>query len=154
YNIISMSTFFFLSNHLTLIILFLLFQQDCTGSKKESADLILPRFSWQQAALDPAIRTFEEKAFKLEDMLPEGYVKDASEDYTRFIQLAVSKYKEIVFPPFPLLINDSGIKLQSGQKITFLEGSELRLKPTEKGKYAIINIRNISNVVLVNPVIR
>lgn len=86
--------------------------------------------------------------------LPNGYVKDGSVDYTSYIQMSIDKYNNLVFPPFPLLINDSGLKIGSNKSITFLKGSELRLKPSLKKGYHIIDINQSTNVVLYNPVIK
>src|SRR5690606_37491525 len=63
----------------------------------------------------------------------------------------VNQYSELVFPGFPLLINDGGLKIPSNRTIYFSEGSELRLKPTSKANYAIIHIKNASNITLHNP---
>lgn len=92
-------------------------------------------------------------SFYLVNALPAGYVKDGSRDYTSYVQAAVTKYSNIVFPGFPILINDSGIKIGSDKTITFQTGSELRLKPTSLGNYSVVKIANASNVTLYNPVI-
>lgn len=92
-------------------------------------------------------------SYYLVNSLPSGYVKDGSKDYTSYIQAAVSKYSNIVFPGFPLLVNDNGINIGSNKTITFQSGSEIRLKASSKGTYAILRISNASNVTLYNPVI-
>ena len=93
------------------------------------------------------------KSHNIQDDLPYGFVRDASVDYTSYIQNAISRYDEIIFPGFPLLINDTGLKIGSNKTISFLPGSELRLKPTFKGRYNILSLRNVKNVTLKNPVI-
>jgi len=92
-------------------------------------------------------------SYYLENSLPSGYVKDGSRDYTSYIQAAVTKYSNVVFPAFPLLVNDKGIVITSNKVITFLEGSEIRLKGTSLGSYDILKISGASNVTLYNPVI-
>lgn len=91
--------------------------------------------------------------FSLENILPSKFVKDGSFDYTDYVQQAINKYNNIVFPGFPILINDKGLSLKSNSKITFLPGSKLILKPTSKNSYSILQMRNVSNVILINPVI-
>jgi len=92
-------------------------------------------------------------SYYLVNSLPSGYVKDGSRDYTSYVQAAVSKYSNIVFPGFPIQVNDKGITIGSNKTITFQEGSQLRLKPTSNGGYNILNIYGVSNVTLYNPVI-
>ena len=85
--------------------------------------------------------------------LPSGYVKDGSVDYTSIVQAVINKYSNVVFPNFPILINDSGLKIPSDRTITFVEGSELRLRPSLKSNYDMIVLRGASNVILYNPVL-
>lgn len=93
-------------------------------------------------------------SYYLVKSLPSGYVKDGSRDYTSYIQAAVSKYSNIVFPSFPILVNAKGITIPSNRTITFPSGSEIRLKPTSLGNYSILRIKNVSNVTLYGPKIR
>lgn len=86
--------------------------------------------------------------------LPRNYVKDASIDYTSIIQNVISLNSDIVFPDFPLLINDDGLKIPSNRTITFLKGSELRKEPTFNPGYAMLLMRNSDNVRLINPVLK
>ena len=59
----------------------------------------------------------------LTDYLPRNFVRDGSMDYTSFIQIALIKNPNIVFPDFPVLINDSGLEIPSNRTLTFLKGS-------------------------------
>lgn len=92
-------------------------------------------------------------SYYLVNSLPAGYVKDGSVDYTAYVQAAVANYSNIVFPGFPILVNDKGINVGSNKTITFEPGSELRLKASSNGTYAILRISNVSNVTLFNPVV-
>ena len=92
-------------------------------------------------------------AYNIQNALPSGYVKDGSRDYTFYIQNAIDKYSEIAFPGFPIMINETGLKVKSNKRITFLSGSELRLKPTSSNNYNVIDIRSATNVTLVDPVV-
>ena len=93
-------------------------------------------------------------SFYLEKALPSGYVKDGSRDYTDVIQGVLLTYNNIVFPGFPILINEKGLDIPSNRTITFLEGSEIRLKPTSSDGYGMLKMRNASNVTLVEPVLK
>lgn len=95
----------------------------------------------------------EARVFKIEDALPSGYVKDGSVDYTVYIQEALFKHHNLLFPPFPLKVNDKGLIVGSNQTLTFAPGSELHLEPTSAGKYAVLEIRNVENVKIIDPVI-
>jgi hypothetical protein len=92
-------------------------------------------------------------SYYLVNSLPSGYVKDGSKDYTSYVQAAVTKYSNIVFPGFPILVNDEGINIGSNKTITFEKGSEIRLKGTSKGTYSVFRILSASNVNLYNPVV-
>ena len=89
----------------------------------------------------------------LTDYLPRNFVRDGSIDYTSFILIALIKNPNIVFPDFPVLINDSGLEIPSDRTLTFLKGSELRMKPSSKRGYDMLKMRNAHNVKLINPVL-
>jgi len=128
-----------------------------TGCKKESnSDTLSPRT--QSPTIAAAVATYSPvgigaEAFYLEKALPVGFVKDGSVDYTRYIQAAVNNNSEVVFPAFPLQINDQGLVIKSNKIITFLEGGKLVLKPTSNNNYRILQIENQSNIVLNNVVL-
>ncbi|NEU08373.1 hypothetical protein GZH53_08640 [Flavihumibacter sp. R14] len=92
-------------------------------------------------------------SYYLVNSLPAGYVRDGSVDYTSYVQAAVTKYSNIVFPGFPILVNNTGITVGSNKTISFEEGSEIRLKGTDQGGYSIFRIYGASKVALYNPVI-
>lgn len=90
---------------------------------------------------------------KLEDYLPTGYVTDASQDYTEIIQNVLDDYRNIVFPPFPLLINEGGLTIRSNSNLYFLNNSKLLLEPNDLQRYEVLRLHNVSNVQLFNPFI-
>ncbi len=92
--------------------------------------------------------------YKIENALPESYVKNGSIDYTSYIQMALDKHDDLIFPAFPILINDKGLSIGSNKKILFEKGSEIRLKASSLGKYKMLYLKNSSNVILINPVIK
>ena len=86
--------------------------------------------------------------------LPRNFVKNGSVDYTSSIQLALIKNSDIIFPNFPILINDNGLEIPSGRTLTFLKGSELRMKPSSKRGYDMLKMSNVHNVTLIEPVLK
>lgn len=92
-------------------------------------------------------------AFRLETALPQGYVKDGSVDYTRSIQDALDKHRVVVFPGFPLLVNEDGLTIKSNSKLYFSAGSRLLMQPTGKGAYQVLRLYQVQDVELNGPVI-
>jgi len=92
-------------------------------------------------------------SYNIINSLPSGYVKDGSRDYTAYLQSAIKNHSNIVFPGFPILVNEKGLEIGSNKIITFLNGSELRMKATSSEKYNVIRLLRSSNVTLVDPVI-
>jgi len=86
--------------------------------------------------------------------LPAEHVKDGSVDYTFYIQMALDRHDNLVFPNFPLLVNDTGLRIKSDQTLTFLKGSEIRLKASAEKSYAILDLKSVNNVTIYNPVIK
>lgn len=84
----------------------------------------------------------------LTTFLPNGYAQDGSIDYTRFLQAGIDKYQNVLLPNFPILINDSGLKLRSNSIIIFNKYSKIILKASNKTNYNILKFSNISNVKL------
>ena len=92
-------------------------------------------------------------AYNIQNALPSGYVTDGSVDYTTYVQNAVSQHSNIVFPGFPIMVSDAGINIGSNKTISFLKGSKIVLKSSNKPAYSILQIKHASNVTLNNPVI-
>lgn len=92
-------------------------------------------------------------SYYVETALPAGYVKDGTVDYTSYIQTAINNNSNLVFPGFPLLINDKGLIIGSNRVITFLTGSKLILQATSATYYNVLKMSSVANVTLYNPVI-
>lgn len=92
--------------------------------------------------------------YDLTQNLPDNYVQDGSVDYTSYLQKGISSQKKVKLPDFPVLINDSGLTLSNGQQMFFPEHSTLILKPSDKERYEILRLHNVSNVTLYNPKIK
>lgn len=78
--------------------------------------------------------------------LPINYVKDATVDYTEFLQKALDENRSVILPNFPLMINDEGLKVKSNSVIIFNEKTKLIKSKTDKSNYDIIRIGNVNNV--------
>ncbi|MGR3854262.1 hypothetical protein [Chryseobacterium indologenes] len=87
--------------------------------------------------------------FKIETVLPKGYVKDGTVDYTDYIQKAIDGNSKVMMPDFPLMT--SGIFAQSNSQIYFQKNSSLILKPTANVRYQIISLHGVENVKIYNP---
>lgn len=87
--------------------------------------------------------------FKIETILPKGYVKDGSVDYTAYIQKAIDGNKKVIMPDFPLMT--TGVFAQSNSQIYFQKNSSLVLKPTADVRYQIISLHGVENVKIYNP---
>lgn len=88
--------------------------------------------------------------FYIEKSLPKGYVKDGSVDYTKEIQASLNSHRHVIFPNFPVLINDKGLKIKSNSKIEFQPKSLVSLKPSRKGSYNIFDLVYVENIELLN----
>lgn len=86
------------------------------------------------------------KAYSLEKALPANLQKDASIDWTQYIQDAVNKNSIVLLPNKTLKVNDNGINLNSNQVLLFQPNTKLVLIPSAKIGYSILGVNNVSNV--------
>lgn len=100
-----------------------------------------------------ATATVSTQGYNVENSLPKGYVKNGTVDYTSYLQDAINKNSNVIFPAFPIMVSDVGLKVGSNKTLTFLKGSEIRLKPSSKPSYNIFRLDRVTNVTLNNPVI-
>jgi len=130
-----------------IFFLFVFFGIQCSYSQKKSFQN--PPASYSR------IVSVDESSYKdavdLTNYLPKGYVKNGSIDYTTYLQKGVSENLKVLMPNFPIMINDKGISLGNNSTVIFQSGSELKLKPTGKGTYFVLGVRNVSNVKIINP---
>lgn len=89
----------------------------------------------------------------LSTYLPSGFTKKGNVDYTIYIQKGLKENRKVIFPDFPILINDNGLTIESNSELVFLQNSLLKLKPSNKERYEILRIHNVSNVKITNPMI-
>lgn len=92
-----------------------------------------------------------EHPYHLEESLPSGHVKDASIDYTVFLQEGVNQHRDIIFPDFPVLINENGLTLKSDTKVYFPPNSKLIMEPNRANGYEMLAIKNVKNIYIYYP---
>ncbi|GAA4514820.1 hypothetical protein GCM10023173_11860 [Sphingobacterium thermophilum] len=92
----------------------------------------------------------DKEGFEIENILPKGYKRDGSVDYTDYIQAAINKYKVLKFPNFPLKVNVKGLNIWSNRTLIFREGSSLIMEPNGNTNYAILRLHAVSNVKIYN----
>jgi hypothetical protein len=83
--------------------------------------------------------------------LPQNVTKDGSVDYTNYIQTAIDENLNLIFPEFPLMINDKGLVLKSGSRIYFTELSSLVMKPSGREKFSFFYLNGVEDVRIYNP---
>lgn len=92
-------------------------------------------------------------SYYIENSLPSDYITDGSKDYTTFVQQALDENRNCVFPNFPILINKDGLNIPSNRTLTFLPGSVLVMQANSEKGYGVLEMRNVSNINLINPVL-
>ena len=92
----------------------------------------------------------DKNIYKIQDGLPKNFVKNASVDYTEYIQKALDNHRKVVFPDFPVLINAKGLSISSNSIIVFGKNSKIKLVPNDQGQYEMIRIHDVENVTLYN----
>ena len=96
-------------------------------------------------------RELRNASYPLIKSLPLNYDKTGKQDYTDNIQSVLDKYKNVIFPNFPLLINSKGLVLTSNSNIIFEKGSRLVMKPNSLQNYEILKLQEVQNVSLFSP---
>src|SRR5690554_190468 len=91
------------------------------------------------------------KFVELVDYLPNDFVKDGTVDYTVFLQQGLDENNNVIFPNFPILINENGLNAKCNQILNFPPNSKLIIKPNSEVRYGILNIKYVNNVVVNNP---
>lgn len=86
------------------------------------------------------------EAKNVADYLPIGYSKKGDVDYTKYLQTAIDRNEDLVFPDFPIMISPRGLKLKRNSRLFFLKGSQLIIKPNSLTNYQALLIDGVSNV--------
>jgi len=92
-------------------------------------------------------------AIDLTKYLPSDFVKDASIDYTVYIQKGLDENRIVKMPNFAILVSEKGINVKSGSRIIFQKESSLNMKPNSIEVYGIMNIFNVEDIRIYTPVI-
>ncbi|PJJ75650.1 hypothetical protein BXY57_1231 [Thermoflavifilum aggregans] len=95
----------------------------------------------------------QKNGYPIVSALPNNYVRDGTVDYTAAIQQALNQHRLVIFPPFPVLINDQGLTIYDNQEIYFPPGSMIQLMPSNKTNYEILRVHNVNHVEIFNPTI-
>ena len=83
--------------------------------------------------------------YDLTKALPRPYVTDGSVDYTQFLQKGINNYQNVIFPNFPVRINDKGITLKSNSIVIFNKYSKIILEKSSRIDYQILRLYNIQD---------
>lgn len=105
---------------------------------------LIKELDFKQASVKVNLKEF----YDLTKVLPSGYVKDGSTNYTSHIQNAIDIHSKLVMPNFPICV--SGVFLSSNSEIYFQENSLLVLEPTHRERYQVLALHNVENVVMYN----
>jgi hypothetical protein len=95
-------------------------------------------------------KSVKQDFYDLTKSLPENYVTNGTVDYTDFLQKGIKEHSNVLFPNFPVLVNDNGLDIQSNSTVNFQEKSILKLKPSNKETYEILRLHQIENVTINN----
>lgn len=89
-------------------------------------------------------------AVDLTTLLPPGYKKDGTVDYTDYLQNGLDKNRDVVFPDFPVLISSKGLTVSSNANLYFKPGSKLIMQPNNLEKFEILRLHGVNNVKIYN----
>lgn len=88
--------------------------------------------------------------YDLTESLPKNYVQDGSADYTDYLQKGILANKNVMFPDFPVLINDKGLDVISNSVINFQDNSKIILQTSNKETYEMLRLHQVENVTIYN----
>ena len=108
-------------------------------------------FMMPQSDVNKLIDSARRHAYPLVRALPADYVTNGTVDYRYYIQHAIDQHAVVAFPPFPILINDSGLTIHSHQLIFFPPGSLIKLLPSKQPGYQILRIHDVEHVAVFFP---
>lgn len=96
----------------------------------------------------------KKNGYDLTNELPRNFVTNGTSDYTSFLQRGIESHAKVIFPNFPILINDTGINLISNSTVIFQPNSVLILKPSSNENYQILRVYNAQNIKIYSPQIK
>lgn len=71
-------------------------------------------------------------------------------DFTDDLQQLILKYKNVILPPYTMLINDKGLSIPKGARIYFSKGTVIKMKPTSATHFDMLRIYDVSDVQIYN----
>lgn len=98
--------------------------------------------------------TYLSTAVPIEKYLPQGFLKNGSIDYTRYVQRCLDENRVVVFPDFPIRVSDLGLNIKSNSVLLFKPDSRIILSASTKDTYNILNIERVKNVKIFHPKIQ
>ncbi|UPZ37851.1 right-handed parallel beta-helix repeat-containing protein [Sphingobacterium sp. PCS056] len=104
----------------------------------------------EKSKFDTEIKQYSQTAFKVDNALPKGKKTKGQVDYTTEIQKLIDQYDVLLFPDYPLLINEKGLKVRSNQVLIFPPNSKLIMKANNKPRYVLLLIQEVQNVKIYN----
>lgn len=104
----------------------------------------------EKSKFDTEIKQYSQTAFKVENALPKGKKTKGLVDYTTEIQKLIDQHDVLLFPDYPLLINEKGLKVRSNQVLIFPSNSKLIMKANNKPRYVLLLIQEVQNVKIYN----
>lgn len=77
-------------------------------------------------------------------------IKISNYDFTDDLQQLISKYKNVILPPYTMLINDKGLSIPKGARIYFLKETVIKMKPTAATHFDMLKVYDVSDVQIYN----
>lgn len=102
---------------------------------------------------DVSLFSTNENGYDLSKDISRGDIATSPKN-TKIIEEAIKNNNVVLFPDFPIFIDDTGIEVTSNTTLIFQTNSELRIVPNSKERYEILRIHNKENITLVSPKIR
>ncbi|UZJ65462.1 right-handed parallel beta-helix repeat-containing protein [Sphingobacterium sp. KU25419] len=106
--------------------------------------------STDKSKFDAEIKQYSQQAFKVEGALPKFKNNKSLVDYTSEIQKMIDLHDVLLFPDYPLIINEKGLKVRSNQVLIFPPNSKLIMKPNSKPRYVLLLVQEVQNVKIYN----
>jgi hypothetical protein len=130
----------------------------CSGYSQNTGFVYKPVPAvYLQRQLSPSIITranqLKAQAYDVTNALPAGYVTNGTVDYTSYVQTAFNAHALVLMPDFPVMINDTGLTVNTGQTIVFNTSSVIIVKPSGLETYTPVRIHSVENVTVYFPVI-
>lgn len=105
---------------------------------------------YQSEKINSDYKTYKSKAVDLTKYLPKNYSKKGDIDYTKYLQKGLDENRTVLFPNFPILVDDTGLTISSNSILLFNDDSQLLLQASSKDTYEILRVHQVDNVRIFN----